>query len=100
VALAAAARAAPELRRAWLLENELPADWQARAAALGCVSLNLNNRHLSEDVVRRVHGAGLRVVAWTVNDLARATTLRDWGVDGIVTDQLELLSPLRDSAAN
>lgn len=39
---------------------------------------------------------GLRVVAWTVNDIARVNTLVRLGVDGITTDNLAILELLGD----
>jgi len=36
--------------------------------------------------VTRAHELGLRVVPWTVNDIADMRRLIDWGVDGIITD--------------
>lgn len=37
-------------------------------------------------LVAAVHGAGLRVIAWTVNDGSHAAALARLGVDGICTD--------------
>lgn len=37
-------------------------------------------------LVEQTHAQGQVVNAWTVNDLARGRTLRDLGVDGIITD--------------
>jgi glycerophosphoryl diester phosphodiesterase len=39
----------------------------------------------------RAHAAGLQVHAWTVNDPAVMTSLLSLGVDGIMTDQTEML---------
>lgn len=89
-ALAAAAKAAPDLPRALLLEGELPADWRKRLQGHGCIALNMNHRHITAEIVSRVHAAGYRLSAWTVNDPARLTLLQDWGVDGIFTDRLAL----------
>ena len=47
---------------------------------------------LSADAVARLHGAGLRVFAWTVNTPHRAEELRSWGVDGIISDDLGVLN--------
>ena len=44
--------------------------------------------HVDADLVRRVHEAGGRVVAWTVNAPHVASTLAQLGVDGICTDVL------------
>jgi glycerophosphoryl diester phosphodiesterase len=41
--------------------------------------------------MRRAHAAGLKVHVWTVNDRTVMTALLDLGVDGIMTDQTELL---------
>jgi glycerophosphoryl diester phosphodiesterase len=48
--------------------------------------------HLADELVvprrvGRIHRAGLRVVAWTVNDGARALALARLGVDWLITDQ-------------
>ncbi|MBI2723582.1 MAG: glycerophosphodiester phosphodiesterase [Chloroflexi bacterium] len=45
---------------------------------------------LSRELVRRLHDEGLRVFAWTVNAEHRARELIDWGVDGIISDDVHL----------
>lgn len=51
---------------------------------------------IDRDLVERVHEAKGRVVAWTVNDISRARSLMDLGVDVICTDLPgELLAALR-----
>ena len=45
-------------------------------------------------LVERVHGAGGRVIAWTVNDVTTAATLAKMGVDGICTDDVRMLDAL------
>ncbi len=42
-------------------------------------------------VIGRAHAAGLHVHIWTVNDREQMKTLLDLGVDGIMTDQTEML---------
>lgn len=52
---------------------------------------------LTADVVRRLHEAGLAVVAWTVDDEARALELAAMGVDAITTHRpAELKRALED----
>lgn len=46
---------------------------------------------LSADVVARLHAEGLQVYAWTVNTRHRAEELLAWGVDGLISDDLEIL---------
>jgi glycerophosphoryl diester phosphodiesterase len=48
---------------------------------------SLVNRKLVHDV----QAGGKKLLVWTVNDKAAMLRLRDWGVDGIISDQTELL---------
>ncbi len=43
---------------------------------------------IDRPLVAAVHAGGGRVIAWTVNDLSRATELAALGVDGICTDDV------------
>ncbi len=52
---------------------------------------------IDESLVRLVHGAGGRVIAWTVNDIRVAGQLLDWGVDGICTDTPGAMRALVDA---
>jgi glycerophosphoryl diester phosphodiesterase len=89
-ALAAARDAAPSLQRGMLFE-EVPADWLRIVRELDCVSLHASHRYLSEPLVAQIRAAGLRVLAYTVNDPARAQLLAQWGVDMICTDRIDKL---------
>ena len=48
---------------------------------------------IDEHLVRAIHVAGGRVIAWTVNEPDEARRLAALGVDGICTDQLHLIGP-------
>ena len=48
-------------------------------------------RMIDEALVREVHDAGGRVIAWTVNDGAVAARFAAWGVDGLCTDAIPVL---------
>jgi glycerophosphoryl diester phosphodiesterase len=50
-------------------------------------------------LIRRAHEAGLQVHVWTVNDRALMESLLDLGVDGIMTDQTEMLRDVLISRA-
>ncbi|MDR5879274.1 glycerophosphodiester phosphodiesterase [Caballeronia sp. LZ032] len=89
-ALEAARDAAPDLPRGMLYER-VPADWHAQTAALACVSLHANHRALDEALVAQIKDAGLRILAYTVNDPARARLLAQWGVDAICTDRIDII---------
>lgn len=45
---------------------------------------------LTRDLIAEAHDLGLRVLPWTVNDPATMRRLRDWGVDGLITDRPDL----------
>ncbi len=89
-ALAAARDAQPQLPRG-LLFGEVPADWRVRTDALSCVSLHADHRKLDARRVSEIKAAGLYILAYTVNDPARARTLAQWGVDSICTDRIDLI---------
>jgi glycerophosphoryl diester phosphodiesterase len=84
-ALAAAKDIAPQWPRGFLFDR-LPEDWREAAATLGAATLNANQKHLTREQVMEVRGAGYGVMAYTVNEPARAETLFGWGVDAIFTD--------------
>jgi glycerophosphoryl diester phosphodiesterase len=47
---------------------------------------------VTQDVVKKLHDAGLQIFAWTVNTHHRAEELLSWGVDGIISDDLDVLN--------
>ena len=53
------------------------------------LDLDMDYKALTHDLVRRVHDAGRLVNVWTVNDLADARRLADWGVDYITSNIIE-----------
>lgn len=46
---------------------------------------------LTRTLVQRIHSAGRKVLAWTVNDKPSMLRLAGWGVDGIISDNTRLL---------
>jgi len=46
---------------------------------------------VTRKLVQDVHGAGRKLLSWTVNDPGAMLRLADWGVDGIISDDTELL---------
>lgn len=98
VALAAAREIAPELPRALLLDD-LPQDWLERCTTLGCVALGAQHCALDAACIARAHDASLRVLAYTVNDPARAAELFAAGLDGLITDAVDRIASSRGSPA-
>jgi glycerophosphoryl diester phosphodiesterase len=68
------------------LAGRLPRDWIRAVEALGCASVHLDQKRLGPRAVAAVKGAGLKLLAYTVNDLGRARDLLDSGVDAVFTD--------------
>ncbi len=47
---------------------------------------------VSRLLVQEIQAAGLQVLVWTVNEKEAMLRLADWGVDGIISDDTELLA--------
>lgn len=56
------------------------------AKAAGCATWSMFWRNLTPALVAEAKGLGLKVLPWTVNEVADMAQLIDWGVDGIITD--------------
>ncbi len=89
--LAAARHAAPQIPRGFLTLRFFR-DWATRMRELECATFHVLDRRLTETRVRAVREAGYRVLAFTVNDPARARELLSWGVESIVTDYPDRIS--------
>jgi glycerophosphoryl diester phosphodiesterase len=87
-ALEGARGRAPAIARALLLRR--PGGWR-RAAALGCVTVAVDHRSLRPGVVADIRAAGYPVLAYTVNDAARARELFGWGVFSVFSDVPQLI---------
>lgn len=80
---------AKEVQPGWprdLLFDRVPDDWKEVGAQLEVISFGANQQHLTQDQIAAMHEAGYSVMAYTVNDVDRAKTLKSWGVDAIFTD--------------
>ena len=92
--LRAARTAEPDLPRALLLDA-LASDWLERALALECVAIVCRHTLWNAATVARVRAAGLRTLGYTANDEAAVQRLIALGVEGIITDRIDLFSPAR-----
>jgi glycerophosphoryl diester phosphodiesterase len=91
-ALAAAKAARPELPRGLLIDT-LWDGWLATAQALGCVAVVCNHKLADAAYMAQLRQAGLRALCYTVNDEAQVQRLLALGVDGIITDRVDLFKP-------
>ncbi len=48
---------------------------------------------LDVELIRKVKGAGKKIIVWTVNDAAAMQQFAEWGVDGIISDDTETAGP-------
>lgn len=66
-------------------------DWDELIARLVRDRLGLDTLYtlLDEDVVKKLHAAGIIINVWTCDDPAAAEQLDAWGVDQITTNILE-----------
>lgn len=76
---------APDIPRGYLLCDP-PADWAAIADRVGAATLNVEHERQSAESVAEYRATGRPVLAYTVNDAARARTLFGWGVSAVFTD--------------
>jgi glycerophosphoryl diester phosphodiesterase len=84
-ALAGARDHAPHIARG-ILFRRVPKTWSKIAARLGCATIHADHQRLSLGTVLEIRRAGYPVLAYTVNDPARAQTLLDWGVTSVFSD--------------
>ncbi len=84
---------APEIPRGILFDHALP-DVAAAMQAVGARDTWPASRLIDATLVRRVHEAGGRVIAWTVNSRTSAQALIALGVDGLCTDDVRILDGL------
>ena len=73
-------------RRGLLIETDLKHQGVELALDLGCSQIGWMNELATDEIIEATQQAQLRTSVWTVNDLKRAQTLHDLGVDGLITD--------------
>ncbi len=91
-ALLGAKYAAPHLPRG-LLFKQWSVDILKTALALQCVAVVGHHPMWTAERVSQCHAAGLRCLAYTVNDPQDVQHLRAMRIDGIVTDRVDLFNP-------
>jgi glycerophosphoryl diester phosphodiesterase len=96
-ALEAVHDARPDLSTAWLVEEEgSTASWLDFLTFTPSI-LSPAHHLLTQQDIEDAHERGLRVIPWTVNDASDAEALIRMGVDGIITDDPHLLTPVIES---
>lgn len=91
-ALLAARDEAPGFPRGLLLERLYPG-WLDTARQLDCMAVICWHALWDSRSVSQVQAAGLKKLAYTVNDEPTAQRLLAMGIDGIITDAVDLFAP-------
>ena len=92
VAALTAARAVSKELPLGLLTGKASAEHLPALHALNCVSIDCDHQYIDGALIKFFHGHNIRVLAYTVNDTARAAELMDLGIDGIFTDEIEAMA--------
>lgn len=87
--LQAARLAQPQLPRGLLLD-ELKPGWVQNALELDCVAVVCNYRLLNDATVRQAKDASLKVLCYTANELQAVQDMLALGLDGIITDRIDV----------
>lgn len=91
--LTGAQTGAAELPRGLLLDT-LCKGWLETAHSLDCVAIVCNHALWDTSSVTQAKTAGFRTLSYTVNDEWAAQRLIDLGTDGIITDRVDVFSPV------
>ncbi|UTV28464.1 glycerophosphoryl diester phosphodiesterase [Photobacterium atrarenae] len=87
LALAEFKRRRPQTAVACLFEaGQLGEDWLSAMQKCQADCIHPADRGLTQQMIADFKAAGYQVNVYTVNDLARANQLFNWGVDGVFTD--------------
>ncbi|WP_062263476.1 glycerophosphoryl diester phosphodiesterase [Endozoicomonas arenosclerae] len=68
------------------LFESLPRNWKHKARQVDAKTIHVNARKLKEKKALEIKDAGYELYCYTVNDKVLADQLKDWGVDGVFTD--------------
>ena len=64
------------------------------------LAISIRHLHLSRGLIRVIKDNEVAILAWTVDEPPRAYELVQWGVDGIISNNLALLLSLKEAAAH
>jgi glycerophosphoryl diester phosphodiesterase len=95
--MAALSRLAPDFPRV-LLFRLIPRNWAELMHSLGCIGIGADHRRLLPRRVAEIRDAGYPLLAYTVNDPARARLLFRWGVTSVFSDLPDIIS--REAASD
>ena len=91
-ALQAASDTAPDLPRGLLL-SELWTGWLETGLMLGCQAIICDYKLWDARSLLQAKSAGFKTLSYTVNDETEASRLLALGIDGIITDRVDIFRP-------
>lgn len=93
VSLEVAKDMAPEWARGYLID-EVPQNWREMVRHLQAATVNINGNRpeTTQGFIEEIIDEGYGILAYTVNDPAKARQLLGWGVDGVFTDLPDVLA--------
>lgn len=68
------------------LMDDWQTDWEKQCDLLQCIAVNVNQALLTQERAAAIKASGRQLLAYTVNEQARAKQLYSWGVDAIFSD--------------
>ncbi len=83
----------PKAKLVALFEGNL-VDYAKTAISVGAETISPNYQWITKEDVRRIRNQGIRVIPWTANSKEDIQTLIDMNVDGIISDDPELVMSL------
>ncbi len=86
VSLEVAMDMAEEWSRGFMMEEEGPENWKELAEYLNVATIHIDGTTATREQVEDILELQKPVLAYTINDPQLAKTLRQWGVDGMFTD--------------
>ncbi|MBI3892765.1 MAG: glycerophosphodiester phosphodiesterase [Candidatus Wallbacteria bacterium] len=73
-----------------LTVDRLRPDTLEKASRMGASEIHLKHTLLDKGLVRRAHALKLKVLAWTVDTVTGFANMRALGVDGVITNRVEM----------
>ncbi len=75
------------------LFDETPDNWRDMAKHLGAKTININGNRpdLTREFIEDIIDEGYGILAYTINNPLRAQELIQWGVDGVFTDEPDVI---------
>ena len=81
----------PKVKTSFLVDNKKT--YEENIADLGFIPyiLSPNYKMVTEELIKKAHSNGIKVIPWTVNTADEILRLRNLKVDGVITDYTNLL---------